>query len=54
MLLVILIWKFVEMANDVNTYAWNYLCPSAFCTAIVSFRLTNFFIITNSNAPYWR
>ncbi|KAL5968002.1 hypothetical protein TSMEX_004261 [Taenia solium] len=23
------------MANDTNAYAWNYLCPSAVCTAIL-------------------
>nr|CDS18169.1 expressed protein [Echinococcus granulosus] len=35
MLLAVLIWKFANIANDANAYAWNYLCPSALCTAIL-------------------
>ncbi|KAM7536330.1 hypothetical protein Aperf_G00000087201 [Anoplocephala perfoliata] len=35
MLLIVLLWKFVNITNDTNFYAWNYLYPGSLCTLIL-------------------
>ncbi|KAM7536240.1 hypothetical protein Aperf_G00000087056 [Anoplocephala perfoliata] len=35
MLLIVLFWKFANITNDTNFYAWNYLYPGTLCTLMV-------------------
>ncbi|KAM7536769.1 hypothetical protein Aperf_G00000087170 [Anoplocephala perfoliata] len=35
MLLIVLLWKFANITNDTNFYAWNYLYPGTLCTLIL-------------------